>query len=77
MTHRIGFGIQVLIGMAVGIALGFIGRATGDPALAATLKIVGDAFVQLLKVLVVPLVFTAIVASVAALKDLENAAKLV
>lgn len=71
------FGWQVLIGMLVGIALGFVGRATGDAALATTLKVIGDAFVQLLKALVVPLVFTAIVASVAALRDLENAARLV
>lgn len=74
---RNSFGLQVLVGMAVGIALGFVGRATGDAALAQTLKTIGDIFVQLLRALVVPLVFTAIVASVAALKDLENAAKLV
>ena len=74
---KLSFGWQVALGMAAGIALGFIGRATGDAALATTLKVVGDAFVQLLKALVVPLVFTAIVASVAALRDLDNAARLV
>ena len=74
---RMSFGVQVLFGMAVGLALGFVGRASGNAALADVLKTVGDIFVQLLKTLVVPLVFTAIVASVAALRDLENAAKLV
>jgi len=71
------FGVQVFIGMAVGLALGFVARSYALPGLAEGLKIVGDIFVQLLKALVVPLVFTAIVASIAALRDLNNAAKLV
>lgn len=45
--------------------------------MAEGLRIIGESFVQLLKVLVVPLVFTAIVASIAALRDLNNAARLV
>ena len=63
--------------MAIGIVLGLLTRATPDGALAQALMIVGDSFVQLLKALVVPLVFTAIVASIAALRDLGNAARLV
>jgi len=46
-------------------------------ALGRSLQTIGQIFIQLLKTLVPPLVFTAIVASVAALRDLENAAKLV
>ena len=82
MTRRFPFSAQVLVGMAVGLALGFFARSL-DPASPAAmgsrrrLRIVGDSFVQLLKALVVPLVFTAIVASIAALRDLGNAAKLV
>lgn len=71
------FGIQVLIGMAVGLTLGLAGRETGSVVLGETLHMVGQVFVQLLKTLVPPLVFTAIVASIAALRDLENAARLV
>ncbi len=63
--------------MAVGLAIGFWARQSGSPAIADTLRIVGETFVQLLRVLVVPLVFTAIVASIAALRDLGNAARLV
>lgn len=74
---RFPFAWQVLLGMAAGLALGFIVRATGQAALGETLHTVGQIFVQLLKALVPPLVFTAIVASIAALRDLENAAKLV
>ncbi len=75
--HRISFSVQVFLGMAVGLLLGFWARQTGSAPLAETLRIVGETFVQLLRVLVVPLVFTAIVASIAALRDLGNAARLV
>ena len=71
------FGVQVLIGMAAGVALGLLAREAGVAALGEGLRTVGGLFVQLLKALVPPLVFTAIVASVAALRELEDAAKLV
>ena len=72
------FTVQVFLGMAAGLLLGFWARGLGDAsALAEGLRIVGDSFVQLLRALVVPLVFTAIVASIAALRDLGNAARLV
>ena len=78
-----GFGVQVLAAMVVGLALGFLARQlgvdTGQPGhgLAETLRILGSSFVQLLKALVPPLVFTAIVASIANLAQLQNAAGLV
>ena len=73
------FGIQVAIGMAAGLVLGLTARALGadGAGLAETLHTIGQIFVQLLKALVPPLVFTAIVASIAALRDLQNAARLV
>ena len=75
---KLSFGWQVAIGMVAGLVLGFVARPLGEvSALAQALRIVGDVFVQLLKALVVPLVFTAIVASVAALRSLDNAARLV
>ncbi|WP_347302729.1 dicarboxylate/amino acid:cation symporter [Croceibacterium sp. TMG7-5b_MA50] len=72
------FGVQVMLGLAVGVALGFVARSAGDgSALAEALRTIGAIFVQLLRALVPPLVFTAIVGSIAALKDLANAARLV
>ncbi|HWW56442.1 MAG TPA: dicarboxylate/amino acid:cation symporter [Sphingopyxis sp.] len=72
------FGAQVLIGLALGVGLGFWARNLGEAsALAEALQTVGSIFVQLLRALVPPLVFAAIVASIAALKDLHNAARLV
>lgn len=75
------FGVQVLAGMALGLLLGLAARALGTDqvagaALAEGLRTIGQIFVQLLKALVPPLVFTAIVASIAALRDLDNAARL-
>lgn len=68
----------MLAGLALGVVLGFVVRALGDAsALGETLRMIGSIFVQLLRALVPPLVFTAIVASIAALKGLTNAAKLV
>ncbi|MBW8858305.1 MAG: dicarboxylate/amino acid:cation symporter, partial [Caulobacter sp.] len=77
------FGVQVLVAMIVGLGLGLLARslgpAEGQPGygLAETLHQVGAIFVQLLRVLVPPLVFTAIVASIANLRELQNAARLV
>lgn len=77
------FGFQVLAAMVVGLILGLIARemgpdAAGDPNwLTNTLSTVGSLFVQLLRALVPPLIFTAIVASIGNLRQLSNAAALV
>jgi len=78
-ARSLPFGVQVLVGMAVGLGLGFLLRTLGPAAGGSgeALRVVGQSFVQLLKALVPPLVFTAIVGSIAALRDLQNATKLV
>lgn len=73
-ARRPSFGLQVALGMAVGLLLGLVAR--GNPALGEGLRTIGQVFVQLLKAMVPPLVFTAIVASVAALRELGDAARL-
>jgi Na+/H+-dicarboxylate symporter len=76
------FGFQVLVGMVLGLALGFVARQIGAGPegdlnwLAQTLKTIGGIFVSLLKAIVPPLVFAAIVASIANLRALDNAARL-
>lgn len=68
--------------MIIGLSAGLIVRQL-DPAgpfasgAIATFHTVAQIFVQLLRTLVPPLVFTAIVASVAALRGLDNAVRLV
>lgn len=68
--------------MILGLAAGLIVRSL-DPqsgaamGATATFHTIAQIFVQLLRTLVPPLVFTAIIASVAALRGLDNAARLV
>ncbi|WP_298196321.1 dicarboxylate/amino acid:cation symporter [Novosphingobium sp.] len=81
-ARRPGFGLKVLIGIGAGLILGLAARALGPGAdgapnaVAQLLALVGSSFVQLLKVLVPPLIFAAIVASIARLRTLNNAARL-
>ncbi len=70
------FWAQVFIGLALGVLLGFIARQFDQAWLAETLKTVGGIFVQLLRVIVVPLVLTAIIVSIANLRQVTNAARL-
>ena len=76
-----GFGAQVVAGLFIGLALGFVARALGtegeeDNWLGALLDGVGSAYVQLLKVMIPPLIIAAVITSVANLRKVANAAKL-
>jgi Na+/H+-dicarboxylate symporter len=76
------FGFQVFVAMAIGLVLGYIARQIGPTDagpnwLVQTLSTIGSIFVQLLRALVPLLIFTAIVASIANLRELNNAARLV
>ncbi|MFS0208929.1 dicarboxylate/amino acid:cation symporter [Corynebacterium striatum] len=80
-----GFGAQVIAGLIIGLILGFIaskmdaGLTADDEKgswLTQTLTGVGSAYVQLLKVMVPPLIFAAVVTSVANLRKVANAASL-
>ena len=71
-----GFGAQVIAGLIVGLILGFIASGMESTWLSDTLTGVGGAYVQLLKVMVPPLIFAAVVTSVANLRKVTNAASL-
>lgn len=73
------FTTQIFLGLAAGIALGFLANHLGEArnsALLATLTWVGSSFVTLLKALVPPLIFTAMVVSITNLRGVANAASL-
>ncbi|MGY1592585.1 dicarboxylate/amino acid:cation symporter [Geodermatophilus sp. SYSU D00708] len=80
--RRVPFAAQVLLGLVLGIALGLVARDLGPVAdgtpnwLTSTLQTIGDTFVTLLKVLVPPLIVTAVIVSIANLKQVSNAARL-
>jgi Na+/H+-dicarboxylate symporter len=74
---KIPFAWQLLIGLALGLVLGFVAREWSVAWLGTTLETIGTLFVQLLFLIVPFLVFTAIVASIANLRNLANAGRLV
>src|SRR5690606_4703803 len=76
------FGFQVLVALVIGLVVGLIARQMGPGVdgpnwLVQTLSTIGSSFVQLLRTIVPVLIFTAIVASIANLRELNNAARLV
>lgn len=56
---KLNLGIQILIGAAVGLIIGFV-----SPTLAEALSPLGDIFLRLLKMLIVPLVFFSITSGI-------------
>lgn len=74
--RRTPFWVQIVAGLVLGVVLGFIARQNDVSWLSTTLDTVGRTFVQLLKLAVPPLVFTAIVVSIANLRNVTNAARL-
>ncbi|MFF4411800.1 dicarboxylate/amino acid:cation symporter [Streptosporangium sp. NPDC001559] len=73
---KVSFSLQLLLGLVAGAALGFLARAGEIAWLTTTLTEVGRLFVQLLKLAVPPLVLTAVVVSVANLRNVGGAARL-
>ncbi|SNS04603.1 Na+/H+-dicarboxylate symporter [Geodermatophilus pulveris] len=80
--RRVPFAAQVLLALVLGVALGLVARDIGPVAdgtpnwLTSTLQTVGSTFVTLLRVLVPPLVVTAVIVSIANLRQVSNAARL-
>lgn len=76
------FGFQIFLGLVAGLFLGLAAVAIGPGAdespnwLTVLLSEVGSGYVKLLTVLVVPLVVTAVISSVARLREVTNAARL-
>lgn len=63
--------VQVLIGIAVGVALGL-----GWPSFGASLKPVADGFVSLVKMLIAPIIFCTVVVGLAGMGDLKKAGRI-
>src|SRR5690625_7355403 len=80
------FGTQIILGLIFGIILGWVAPVTGPTVdasgeeapnwLTTSLSTIGTTFITLLQAIVPPLIFTAIVASVANLGKVTNAARL-
>ncbi|WKD58497.1 dicarboxylate/amino acid:cation symporter [Corynebacterium caspium] len=71
------FGFQVIAGLLAGLVLGFIARNQGpEHWLNPLFTGVGDTYVQILRLLIPVLVFTAVVSSVTKLREVTGAARL-
>ncbi|GGO68906.1 dicarboxylate/amino acid:cation symporter [Nocardioides deserti] len=75
-ARKVPFWAQIVAGLVLGVLLGLVARTTGSEWLTTTLATVGDVFVGLLKAAVPPLVLTAIIVSIANLRQVTNAARL-
>jgi Na+/H+-dicarboxylate symporter len=76
VLKRVPFGAQILLGLVAGVALGLVARQYDVGWLTEALTRVGGLFVQLLKLAVPPLVFTAILVSITRLREVTGAARL-
>lgn len=74
--RRTPFWAQIVGALVLGVLLGLVARSQDVSWLTTTLETVGSVFVGLLKAAVPPLVFTAIVVSIANLRQVANAARL-
>lgn len=71
---RISLAWQILIGLVLGIAVGAV--FYGNPAVETYLQPVGDIFLHLIKMIVVPIVFSTLVVGVAGVGDVKKLGKL-
>lgn len=74
--------VRILVGMVLGVILGFGIRADGfldglidGEAWSAGLKLIGDAFIRLIRMLSVPLIFVSVAAAVVSIGDLSRLGK--
>jgi Na+/H+-dicarboxylate symporter len=74
--RRPPFWLQIVTGLVLGVLLGLVARTYSVDWLATGLETLGGVFVGLLKAAVPPLVFAAIVVSIANLRQVANAARL-
>ena len=72
---KIPLPIQIVIGLFIGIILGLI--LEGKPETASTyIKPIGVIFLNLIKLVIVPLVFSSLVVGVSELKDIKKLGKI-
>ncbi|HZG59272.1 MAG TPA: glutamate/aspartate:proton symporter GltP [Anoxybacillus sp.] len=71
---RIGLAWQIFIGLIAGIAVGAI--FYGNPAVQTYLQPIGDIFLRLIKMIVIPIVISSLVVGVAGVGDVKKLGKL-
>jgi aerobic C4-dicarboxylate transport protein len=59
--------VQVLVAVVIGVVLGIV-----DPHLGAQMKPLGDAFIQLIRMLIAPIIFCSVVHGIAGMQDMRK-----
>lgn len=71
---RFGLAIQILIGLILGILVGAL--FYGNPAVSTYLQPIGDIFMRLIKMIVVPIVISTLIVGVAGVGDFKKLGKI-
>lgn len=71
---KFGLALQILAGLILGIIVG--GFFYGNPAVEAYLKPIGDIFIRLIKMIVVPIVFSSLIVGIAGAGDIKQVGRL-
>ncbi|WP_029954722.1 cation:dicarboxylate symporter family transporter [Clostridium scatologenes] len=71
---KLGLATQILIGLILGVIVGAV--FYGNPAVSTYLQPIGDIFLRLIKMIVVPIVFSALVVGIAGGGDIKQVGKL-
>lgn len=71
---KFGLAVQILVGLILGIIIGAV--FYGNPAVENYLKPIGDTFIRLIKMIVVPIVFSSLVVGIAGVGDIKQVGKL-
>lgn len=71
---KLGLATQIVIGLVLGVIVGAV--FYGNPAVGVYLQPIGDIFLRLIKMIVVPIVFSALVVGIAGAGDIKQVGKL-
>ena len=71
---KFGLAFQIILGLALGIVVGAI--FYGNPVVTSYLQPFGDIFIRLIKMIVVPIVFSSLVVGVAGVGDIKRLGKI-
>ena len=71
---RPSLAVQILIGLVLGVIVGAV--FYGNPAVVSWLQPLGDIFIRLIKMIVVPIVLSTLIVGVAGVGDMKKLGKL-
>lgn len=71
---QFGLGTQILLGLILGIAVG--SAYYGDPTIEGFLKPIGDMFIRMIKMIVVPIVLSSLIVGIAGVGDTKKLGKI-